>query len=417
MEKKYAALIAIDWADKKHDILIEDCKKGTHKTMVLSHNAESIDQWVKQLSKQYSGKLAIVSEQTKGALLNALLKYDCFDIYPVNPATLAKYRKAFTPSGAKDDPTDAAFMLEILKKHSDRLECLRLDSDETRMLQILVEKRRGLVEDKKRLGNRLTSLLKEYYPLVLKLFPTMGRSILCKFIQAYPTLENIKVASEQEIIEFFRSSHSGGTARLQARLELIDTEIPITQDSAIIKTYSLVAQSLAAQILTLIEQIDIFDTEIEKIYQKHQDFKLFDSLPASGSILAPRLVAALGSNRDRFKSVEHLLNSSGISPVLIRSGNQCYVRYRCWCSQFTRQSFHEWAACTIRYSAWARAFYAMQKANGKTHSVAIRALAYKWIRILFKLWKDNKTYDEAIYILALQKRKSPIIKFMAENSF
>ncbi|MBZ5625437.1 MAG: hypothetical protein LAQ69_43090, partial [Acidobacteriia bacterium] len=38
----------------------------------------------------------------------------------------------------------------------------------------------------------------------------------------------------------------------------------------------------------------------------------------------------------------------------------------------------------------------------------VRALAYKWIRIIFRCWKDNKPYDEQTYLQSLHKRNSPL---------
>jgi len=45
----------------------------------------------------------------------------------------------------------------------------------------------------------------------------------------------------------------------------------------------------------------------------------------------------------------------------------------------------------------------------------IRALAFKWIRIVFRCWKSNTPYDESTYLKALKKRGSPLLKFAAES--
>jgi hypothetical protein len=44
---------------------------------------------------------------------------------------------------------------------------------------------------------------------------------------------------------------------------------------------------------------------------------------------------------------------------------------------------------------------------GKTYYTAIRALAYKWIRILHACWKKGQIYEEARYLTALQQHNSP----------
>ena len=100
-------------------------------------------------------------------------------------------------------------------------------------------------------------------------------------------------------------------------------------------------------------------------------------------------------------------------PITERSGNSTWIHWRLACPTFLRQSIIEWAGMSVRYSLWAQAYYQQQRAHGKRHHVAIRALAFKWLRILYRCWKDRKPYDEAIYLLALKKRNSPLLAALA----
>jgi hypothetical protein len=68
------------------------------------------------------------------------------------------------------------------------------------------------------------------------------------------------------------------------------------------------------------------------------------------------------------------------------------------------QALFHWANQTIKYSFWARAFYDEKRAQGKSHQATIRALAFKWIRIMFRCWKSHTPYDEAKYLFALKKQ-------------
>ena len=416
MLEQYTALIALDWADKKHDGCIRDQRSGLIKHFRLSHSPESIDKWVQGLNKRFGNKrFAIILEQSKGALLSALLKYDCFDIFPANPSSIAKYREAFAPSGAKSDTGDAALMLDYLQRHFDKLTAWKPDDENTRKLRLLVEQRRTLVDDRKRIGNRLTDLLKGYYPQVLELFPKMGRAVLCHFVLQYPSLAHAQGSSRQELLQFFKKHRSGRSALLEKRINYLESTIALTQDPAIIDTSILMATALSEQMLTIIKSIELYEKEIENLFLSHQDAKLFNSLPASGQNMAPRLLVAFGAQRERFTSASQLQRVLGIAPVLEQSGNKSWVHWRYNCSKFNRQSIHEWAGITIKHSLWARAYYAMQRAKGKSHPIAVRALAYKWIRIIFRLWTSNQTYCEATYLAALQRNGSPIIRFLADN--
>ncbi|MCB0331535.1 MAG: IS110 family transposase [Bdellovibrionales bacterium] len=409
---KYKVLIGLDWADRKHDGCIS--VSGKLERFQLKHTPENIHEWVCSLKKRFRGeKFAVVLELKSGPLFTALLKYDCFDLYPLNPKTLSEYRKAFSPSGAKDDPTDAEFMLEILERHPERLSVWRPQDPKTRELQILVEQRRTLVNDRKRVGNRLTSLLKGYFPLVLQLFPKMGRTILSEFLLCYPTLSMAQAASEQELIAFFRKHRS--YSRIKSKITLIKKAMPITEDPVLIETSALTATAYARQILAMKKSEEEFEKRISVLFESHKDAKLFSSLPATGEHTAPRLLAAFGTDRDSFHSASEFQCYAGIAPVLERSGKESWTHWRFLCNKFLRQSIHEWAGITIQHSLWARAFYAMQRKKGKSHPKAIRALSYKWIRIIFRLWKNNDTYSEQKYLMALQRTGSPIITFLAQN--
>jgi len=413
---KFAAYVGIDWADRKHDVCLREKTSGKEERLVLQHSAEAIDKWAVSLQKRFAGKtVGVCLEQSKGPLIYALQKYDFLALHPINPSTLAKYREAFSPSKAKDDPTDAELLEELLRVHPDRLTMLRTETRETRILQFLVEDRRGLMNDKKRLGNRLTSLLKKYYPLVLELFPKMGRTVLCKFILRWTTLEQLQAASDEEIVNFFRSHNSAQRKLLEKRLELIHKAVPLTTDEVIISTAVLQAKTLCEQIIKHNYALEEYDREIECVYLKHPDAKIFSSLPGAGSTYGPRLLAALGTDRNRFSSAHDVQCFLGIAPVLERSGKQEWIHWRYCCSRFLRQSFHEWAGETIRRSFWAKTYYHLQRSKGKSHSIAVRALAYKWIRIVYKLWNTKTLYDESRYLDALQRSGSPLLAYINKS--
>jgi len=51
--------------------------------------------------------------------------------------------------------------------------------------------------------------------------------------------------------------------------------------------------------------------------------------------------------------------------------------------------------------------------RGKDHQAAVRSLAFKWARIIFRLWKKRMPYCEQIYVAALQRRGSPLGQVIA----
>jgi len=407
---EFAALIGIDWSDTKHDICLVDTRAGTQELSVIKHTPESLDEWARSLRTRFGdAKVAVCLEQSRGPLIYALLKYDFLILYPINPKTLARFREAFTPSRAKDDPRDAEYLVELLIHHRERLKAWLPDDEQTRTLQLLVEHRRRLVGDQTRISNRLTALLKGYFPQVLAWFPDIRTALVCEFLLRWSSLDALRGVRRTTLEKFFRAHNSHRKETLDARLDAIKAAVPLVTDAAVINSSVVMVKALASQMQTTLEAVKEFDQRIEALCQAHEDFDLFTSLPGAGKVYASRLLTAIGSNRERWASADELLRFSGVAPVVERSGKASWTRWRYFCPKFIRQSFVEYAGESIRHSEWARAFYVSQKAKGKSHQAAVRALAYKWIRIIWKCWQTRTKYDEARYLECLRKKGSALV--------
>ena len=408
----FAAIVGIDWADKKHDICELPAGTRGYQWSVISSKPDQLHAWAMALEKRYPNQLiAVACELKKGPLIYALSQYRNLVLFPVNPSSLAKYRKAFFLSGAKDDPGDAFLQTEMLEKHMDRLKPIEPESPEVRALAQLLEYRRSLVQDRVDLTNSITATLKNYYPQVLDWFNEKDTQIFCDFIIKWPSLPHVKRAREKTLIDFFNAHNARYTAVNQRRIVAIKTAIELTEDVAIIEPNRMLVEILVPQLKHLLDGIKRLDIEISQRYRMLDDRYLFDSLPGAGAQFAPRLLVAFGSNRNRYQAASELQKYSGVAPVIEASGQKSWTHWRYNCPTFLRQTFVEWAGLTVRYSFWARAYYEQQKAKGKPHNTIIRALAFKWIRILFRCWKDHKPYDESKYLEALRRQNSPLLKF------
>jgi transposase len=407
--KPFTAYIGIDWADTKHDICIQAAGEERREFSRISHQVDEIEEWAQSLYRRFGGPMAIAVELSKGPIVYALQKYDFFVIFPVNPSTLANYRKTFSPSRAKDDPTDAQIALELILCHPDRFSPLKPQSVEMRTLASLVEQRRHLVNDRVRITNRLRYALKQYYPQALEWFDHIDTPLFCDFITRWPTLIQAKRARKNTLEKFFRAHNMRFAHVLEDRIQAIRAASPLTLDQAVITPHRLQALVLVDQLRVILNAIKLYDSQIAELAPRHPDFALFDALPGAGPSLAPRLLVAFGEQRDRFNSAAELQRYAGIAPVTERSGKKCWVHWRWQCSTFLRQTFVEWAAQTINKSYWAGAFYQQQRDKGCSYNAAVRALAFKWIRILYRCWQTRTPYDEATYLKALKRRGSPLV--------
>jgi len=404
----FTVRVGIDWADTKHDFCLQVTGSTQREFGTFSHNAEHIDEWVRNLHCRYGGKIAIGLELTKGPLVYALQKYDFLVLFPIDPATLAKYRQAFKPSRAKDDPTDAELALDLLIRHPERFKPIEPQSPTMRALLTFVERRRELVGDKTRFTNRLTNTLKQYYPQVLDWFDHHDTILFCDFITRWPTLEKAQRAHSATLEKFFKKHNARRASLIDARMMAIRAAKPLTLDVAIITPHLLETMVLIEQIKVALKAIERFDDVIARLAPTLPDFELFNALPGAGPTLAPRLLVAFGEQRERFSSANEMQQYVGVAPVTERSGKKSWVHWRWQCPTFVRQTFVEWAGQTINKSAWAGAYYRQQRAKGSSYQAAVRALAFKWLRIIFRCWQTRGAYDEARYIARLKNKGSAL---------
>lgn len=405
METEILAYVGLDWADQQHVICCQAAGSTSVETAVVKQRPEELQAWVAQLRRRFpQGLVAIALEQSRGAVIAALMHYDFLRLYPINPKSLARYREAFFSSGAKDDLNDAALLLDLWVKHRDRFSPWVPDDPLSRQLALRVEHRRQLVNLQTELTHKLSSHLKLYFPQALDWAGELDSLQACDFLQRWPTLQAVQKARPAQLKKFYNKHHCRRPQLIEQRIEQIRQAQALTQDTALVEASYRMVLALVAQLRPLISSLAQWQQEISQLFAQHPDATLFASFPGAGPVLAPRLEAAFGSRRDRFSSAQEILQFSGVAPVTQRSGKSCQVHRRWARPKFLHQSFVEFAAFSIPHCDWARALYQQLRARGQRHWAAIRVIAYKWIRILFRCWKDRVAYDEPTYLKSLERR-------------
>ncbi len=408
-EPQFAAFVGIDWADQKHVWCLQAVDSKKRESGELEHTPEAVEMWVGQLCQRFGNRpIAVGVEQSRGALVFMLAKYEPLHLFPVPSTMAANMRKALYPSGSKDDPRDADLLLDLLLQHRDKLHRWSPDTEATRRVQNLVEERRKLVDEKTAQTNRLRSHLKIYFPQFPEWFEHLDSELVGTLLERWPTLEQLQKVPPPKLRTFFREHHCRNEELIEGRIQAIRQAIPAIRDGAVIEAKSTVVKVMVQLIRSLGEGIADLDEKIEEAAAAHPDFFIFESLPGAGAVMAPRLLAAFGSQRERYANAAEVQSYSGIAPVTETSGKKKWVHFRWACPKFLRQSFHEWASHSMTYSLWARSYYQQQRSKGQDHQAAVRALAFKWIRIAFRCWKDRVAYDESIYLAALARRGSPL---------
>jgi transposase len=418
----FAAFVGLDWDSQQHAVCVLPAAGGKPQHREVPQTPEAIALWVAELRERFpEGFIAVCLEQARGALVYALMQYDFLVLHPINPKQLSDYREALYPSGAKSDPNDAELLARFLREHPDKLRAWRPDDAITRELRFQTEERRTWVEERVACTNRLQQRLNESYPLALQ---WAGQDLCSEaflvVLERFPSQRELQRASPKQLERWLPKLRVADPEtkkqRLTDRMTTIRNALPMTKDTAVLGHARLAILNLVRLIRTLNRAIVDVDQRIAELFNQHPDSQLFASFPGAGKALAPRLAAAYGTDREKFQSAQDIQQLSGIAPVTKASGKSKVVHMRWACPKFMRQTFHEFAGCSIKFSVWAKAYFRMRKARGHRHQEIVRGLAFKWQRIIFRCWQARENYDEARYLQRLHDTNSPLIPFLNPES-
>ena len=363
----------------------------------VAHSPEGLSQLDSYLERMAGPggreQIACIVETTHGLLIAHLLEQG-WPVYPVNPRTVEKRR---APSGAKTDTIDAYLLAKTGRADFQDLHRLNPDSEQIQEIKTLTRDQDALIQTQTRLVNQLTACLKAYYPVALEVFGKLQQPSTLAFLRAYPTLQAARAASVEEVAALLKQARYPG-ARQKAQELVTHLQQPSLHASQVItRTKSRLMLALVDQLEPLLKQIAAYDKEIERLFLMHADSELFQALPGAGARLAPRLLAEIGDDRSRYESASSLQALAGTSPVLFQSGTYQKAHRRLGCIKPWRNALHQFAWQSTHQEAWAKEYYQRKRAEGKSHTVAVRALANVWARILYAVWKTKQPYQTATF--------------------
>ncbi len=416
---QFAAYIGLDWEQEAHSVCVLPGAGGVAQQGEVKHDPDGIANWVAELRQRFGGQpVAICLEMSRGGLVYALMQYDFLVLYPINPKQLSDYRAALYPSGAKNDPNDAELLARFLRDHNDKLRAWHPDDAVTRGLRLMTEQRRKWVQDRVALTNELQQRLRESYVLALDFCgDDLWSESFLALLEKFPSQRELQRASPKQLEKWLpkkrrKADDPPADELLRQRIAAVRKAKPLTADRAVLDHARLVVANLVLMIRALNRAITESDQTIAELFAQHPDAPVFESFPGAGKALAPRLAAAYGTDRDKFPEAEDMQQLSGIAPITRASGKTKVVQMRWACPKFLRQTFHEYALASAKYSSWAKAYVAMRKAQGHRYQEIIRGLAFKWQRILTRCWKDRQPYDERRYLQRLREHGSKLIAYL-----
>ena len=387
--------VGLDWADTHHDVEVQD-ETGTRVgARRFAHSHDGLNELKAFLLGIAASpeELACIVETNHGLLITFLLEAG-IPVYPVNPKSTNQLRKA---AGAKTDRIDAHLLAKLGRVDLAELRRLDPDSPTVQELKTLTRDQDALIQSQTRLVNQLTACLKDYYPAALQLFAKLQQRSTLVFLQTYPTPQAVQAASVEEITATLRiGKHTNPTQVAPKIFEEVHRP-QLVASEVIVRAKSRLMLALVKQLLVVLEEIASYDKAIRPLFLSHPDQELWRSLPRAGKRLAPRLLAEWGDDRSRYADANSIQALAGTAPVPYESGNYAKAHKRFACCKPLRNALQQFAWQSTQHETWALAYYQRKRAQGKTHSMALRALANVWVRIIYRMWVNKTSYQTATF--------------------
>jgi hypothetical protein len=398
-----------DWAEDHHDVeILDDTGRRLAKArlpegmtgMVRLHELlaehlgeDAIDPETGMLA---AGEVVVGIETDRGPWVAAMIAAG-YQVFAINPLSVARYRERHSTSGAKSDPGDAHVLAEIVRLDRAHHRPVAGDSDAVEGLK-LVARHQSLIWERTRHLQRLRQALREYFPAALDALAA-GKLELTD----PDALELLERAGDPD--RAARLSRSKITAILKrARRREVETKTEaiqaalrapaLRQPAPIEAAYATIAASQIRLISGLNSQIPTLEEVVAQGFGRHPDAEIYISQPGLGTVLGARVLAEFGDDPRRYQDHKARRNYAGTSPITRASGRKHVVLARYARNRRLGDAVHQWAFCALNASPGARAYYDQLRARGTGHHAALRQLGNRLVGILHGCLKTRTNYDE-----------------------
>ena len=398
-------LIGIDWGRK------------VHKVVLLKDSGELSEIW--EINNDYDGYLDLLRhlhtteevvftiEKRTHRLIDFLIAHGYAGYY-VEPNAMKGYRSRYKSTPVKSDELDAFILADLLRTERHKLSAINLDTPLVRELKELIIDREHYVRDEVRLVNRLKGCLVEYYPEALEFFDSPAGKAALAFWEAYPTLDDVRPLTIEDIKEFL-TAHKWYRDQDNVAERIVKIvkgkTIKVLEDVVRVKSRLLIG--IVKQLKVVKELIAEYDAEIKRLMESSDNAGQYTSLPGAGLVLGTAIYTLFASGT-RFNSLMDVRAYVGTAPVTSQSGQFKGIGFRYGCNRFYRNVFHQFAFCSLRRSQWAKEYYRRKRLEGKKHHHALRCLADLWVKITYAMWHNQELYNE-------QKHLASIARFWLQN--
>ncbi len=396
----------VDWGDREHTVCVVAAEGEVVQRFSAPQTAEGVETITQTL--RAVGGLVGVAIETRQHLLVDALRDGGLTVYAVNPKLSHDWGKCLSVNAPKDDHRDAWTLAFGLRMYQSHLRAIAPERPDMHTLALLCEHEQQLIKRRTALVCELEAVLKRYFPAVLAWMPDWAVPAAWDFVRTFPTPQALAEARKAKLCAWFKGHRMALTS---ARIKYIDERkqvLALAAEEQAGAVHALRATTLADELRALQRGIDEHRRRIQALFARHPQASILASLPGAGPKLAPRLLCIFDACQKRYEGAQGVCELAGTVPVTKQSGRSVTVKFRWACRKSYRDTMHQYAWVSMRRCEWARLFYQNCRKGGQHHALALRNLATKWSKIIYRMCCENAPYDEQRYRAALRRGNSPL---------
>lgn len=408
--------VGIDWSEEFHLVALGRPGEGVIEVVRVEHIPRAVDALVANIAilEPDPAEVRVVIEARHGMLVERLAEAG-YVVVPVNPDLIARRRG---PAKKKDDTEDARIACLIALDRFERLRPLIPHGEIAGELRAIARDDERAARDERRLLNRLRQDLITTFPAALQVAgDDLGAPTFLRLLERWPTAEALAAVSRDELVAFALSAKHGWPERFADKVAAALAGDHFVPRDYLIRAKADTIRLAATQLLAIGAQRRVWEKRMGQLLlgaprrgrakqpredEKGQAFpggEIYLSFPGLGDRLAARIAGEIGDHPEQFETPNSLQCYAGKAPVTRRSGkSELVVACRLAHNRFLGNAVQQWAFCSLRKSVWAREFYDTQRARGKGHHAALRALGNRWLEVLWHCLAKGILYDESIHV-------------------
>ena len=394
-----------DWAEDHHDVEIVDDRGRRLARRRLPEGLEGItglhaliaqffpEEWAELEPAEAAARVKVGIETDRGQWVQALIAAG-YEVFAINPMSVARYRERHSTSGAKSDAADAHVLAEIVRLDRAHHRPVAGDSELGEAIKLVARAHQSLVWDRSRQVLRLRGVLREFFPAALEAFADLDAADALELLALAPDPDRAARLSKSKILAALRRANRRNVEDKADAIQSMLRAPALRQPAQVQAAFAAIVTSQVRLISTLSAEIARLGEVVADHFGRHPVAEIYVSQPGLGMILGARVLAEFGDDRTRFADAKARKNYAGTSPITRASGKHRVVLARYARNARLANAAQQWAFGSLKGSPGARAYYDALRARNIGHQAALRQLANRLVGILHGCLKTGTSYDE-----------------------